>query len=292
MDFTSTDTPSSVAQLKWGQQRRLEFIDFRLRWDGHLNRKALTEFFGISTPQASLDLAKYIELAPDNLLYDRGSKMYLASPNFQRVFSSSQSSTYLDQMLANARQETNTLGFVGWQPPTATVPIPGRRVDESVLAKVVNAIRDRQDIFVRYQSISSSTGTGRWLSPHALAHDGFRWHIRAYCHLREGFRDFLVARTLTVEDVRSLTKSADFDTAWSNVVSLILVPHPELSNGARTVVEEDYGMLRGEATVECRQALLFYLLRHLNLLPGSPKIEAHAQQILLKNSAEIYALLE
>ena len=43
----------------WGQERRLEFIDFRLLWEGRLNRADLTTFFRISVPQASLDLAKY-----------------------------------------------------------------------------------------------------------------------------------------------------------------------------------------------------------------------------------------
>jgi hypothetical protein len=46
----------------WGQERRLEFIDFRLLWEGRLNRADITTFFRISVPQASLDLAKYQEL--------------------------------------------------------------------------------------------------------------------------------------------------------------------------------------------------------------------------------------
>ena len=55
------------ASTCWGQDRRVEFIDFRLRWEGLLNRADLTGFFGISIPQASLDPAKYIALPPKNL---------------------------------------------------------------------------------------------------------------------------------------------------------------------------------------------------------------------------------
>ena len=40
-----------------GQERRFEFIEFRLLWDGRLNRADLTAYFGISVPQASMDLA-------------------------------------------------------------------------------------------------------------------------------------------------------------------------------------------------------------------------------------------
>ena len=66
----------------WGPERRLEFIDFRLQWDGRLNRSDLMEHFGISVPQASADIAAYAELAPDNLVYDRSARVYVASSGF------------------------------------------------------------------------------------------------------------------------------------------------------------------------------------------------------------------
>ena len=50
---------SETKVARWGQERRLEFIDFRLYWEGRINRSDLIDFFGISVPQASLDLAKY-----------------------------------------------------------------------------------------------------------------------------------------------------------------------------------------------------------------------------------------
>jgi hypothetical protein len=281
-----------VAPIKWGQQRRLEFIDFRLRWEGRINRSALINFFGISTPQASLDLAKYIELAPENLHYDRTSRMYLAKSNFARIFPTSQPDLYLDRILANARSEPDSLGFLGWHPPTAAVPTPGRRVDENVLARIVGAIQARHDIFVHYQSITSSSETGRWLSPHALAHDGFRWHVRAFCHLRNEFRDFLIARTLKVEDARVGSIDPDLDTAWHNIVQLRIAPHPGLTSAARQIVEDDYGMVQGEAKLDCRQALLFYLLRQLNLVPRAETSVPEAQQIILINQDDVLPLLK
>ena len=66
----------------WGQDRRLEFIDFRLLWEGRLNRADITGFFGISVPQASLDLAKYQELAPDNVSYERNQNSYITNTCF------------------------------------------------------------------------------------------------------------------------------------------------------------------------------------------------------------------
>src|SRR5574344_2150671 len=66
---------------KWSRTRRIEFIDFRLSVDGKINRSDLVEFFGISIPQASLDLTYYRDLVKnctpprENLHYDLEQKI-------------------------------------------------------------------------------------------------------------------------------------------------------------------------------------------------------------------------
>ncbi|TWG55295.1 hypothetical protein L610_003100000010 [Aminobacter sp. J44] len=59
------------ADLRWGVERRLEFIEFRLFWEGHVNRGDLMEAFGVSVNQASTDLNRYIGMAPDNMTCDK-----------------------------------------------------------------------------------------------------------------------------------------------------------------------------------------------------------------------------
>ena len=54
------------AALKWGVERRLEFIEFRLFWEGAINRSDIVEVFGVSVPQASKDLTLYQERAAGN----------------------------------------------------------------------------------------------------------------------------------------------------------------------------------------------------------------------------------
>ena len=90
------DTPRPSS---WSQDRRLKFIDFRLRWEGRINRTDLTRFFDISMPQASGDLSKYAEAAPGNLLYDRRAKAYLRTEFFAPLYSRSASNTYLNELL-------------------------------------------------------------------------------------------------------------------------------------------------------------------------------------------------
>src|SRR5947208_1700764 len=95
-----TTSPSGVRSgARWGQERRLEFIDYRLRWDGHLNRSDLTGFFGISVPQASLDLSEYTKRAPDNLAYDASVRIYKSGPSFRPLFAATALSRYLDDLV-------------------------------------------------------------------------------------------------------------------------------------------------------------------------------------------------
>ncbi len=82
-------------ELRWGIERRLEFADFRLFWEGRINRGDLTDYFGISTPQASADIARYQELAPDNITYNTRAKCYVAAAEFRPVFEVGDSDRYL-----------------------------------------------------------------------------------------------------------------------------------------------------------------------------------------------------
>lgn len=285
------EQPSTRGSARWGQDQRLAFIDFRLRWDGRINRSSLTDFFGISVPQASLDIARYTELAPQNLAYDRSSRVYQVTDAFQSVSGESQSQRYLNELLATATGVVAPeASFIGWRPSVDYVPHPGRGADADTLAALLKAIREGMGIKFVYQSMSSPEPGTRIVSPHALAHDGFRWHIRAFCHSRREFRDFVLGRILAVESFEPAGNVASEDFEWNTVLTLILAPHPGLTEGKRRVIELDYGMKDGEVTLECRQALLFYTLRQLGL--NSPLATTpEAQQIVLKNQAELSHLL-
>jgi hypothetical protein len=67
-------------------EQRLRLIDFLLAQYGQINRAALTDFFGISDTQASLDIKEYMALAPANLAYQVNAKAYKRTDKFTRVF--------------------------------------------------------------------------------------------------------------------------------------------------------------------------------------------------------------
>ena len=270
----------------WGQQQRLEFIEFRLFWEGRLNRSDLIDFFGISRPQASLDVARYIETAPRNIIYDRTQKTYLAGRDFKPAFGPAESSAYLDVLLASGRSQAN---FLGWSPPVELVNYPSRRVDASILRQILLAVRERLMLRVEYQSMNRPESTPREISPHAIAFDGFRWHARAYCHERESFRDFVFARVLKVHRCSQSSVDPLKDAAWHHVLELVLAPHPDLTPGQKRAVALDYGMKKDRTVLRTRCALAFYVLRQLGL--DDRGSAAKTQHIVLLNRTEIETLI-
>jgi predicted DNA-binding transcriptional regulator YafY len=115
--------------------------------------------------------------------------------------------------------------------------------------------------------------------------------MRAFCHKNGDFRDFLLSRILEVETRYADQERSHEDHAWHHIVQLVLAPHPQLKAAHRGVIELDYGMRGGQCFLECRQALLFYVLQQLGLLEEGSAKSAEAQQIVLKNREKLAEFL-
>lgn len=283
---------AAPVRSRWGQARRLEFIDVRLRWVGRVNRSDLVSFFDISVPQASVDLGRYLELAEHNVRYDFSSKTYIATEQFVPIFASAEPSRYLSELLLlkeNLLRDDQS--FLGGTGAFDTVPTPERRLAPDLFFRVVRSIRERRTVFIRYQSMGHPEPTERVVSPHALAFDGFRWHVRAYCHLRRAYTDFVIGRMLSVEFSDDAAVGGAEDEKWHTFVHLVIRPNPGLSEAQQRVIESDYGMKNGMAEYPCRQALLLYAMKRLGLNPKAPA-DPSAQHIVLVNHEELASLLE
>ena len=282
---------SDSGSVKWSQERRLQFIDFRLQWEGRINRRDVTEFFKISVPQASSDISRYAELAPTNIHYDGSSRTYVTTSEFSPLFESTGARQYLSQLLALERQIVSSdQVFLGFRPQVASIPLPSRTIEPRTLRLMLRAIAERATLQVRYQSITRDEEQHRDISPHAFGYDGLRWHVRAYCHLRGGFRDFVFGRILSARQSHATNVDPADDSEWNTPVDLVLTPDKSLSPEQRKGVEIDHGMKNGTVTITCRQAMLFYTLRALNFeANGSPRKGEH--QLVIANLAVIKPML-
>lgn len=253
-------------KMRWGVERRLEFIEFRAFWEGGVNRSDLTEQFGISVPQASADLSTYQELALGNIEYNSSEKKYVPTANFVPRLITPTAEEYLRQ-LTSAEDQNGSASWVESIPSIEMIPVLRRRMAPAVLRDMLKAIRTSSSISVLYQSMSPRTPDIAWriFSPHALASDGMRWHVRAFCHKDRQFKDFLLSRCQETGKLGNTEASQDMDTHWCNHLDVELQPNPALSADQREGIARDYEMTNGRLILTVRRALLFYLNKHLRL---------------------------
>ena len=272
------------SELRWGVAQRLEFIEFRLFWEGHVNRSDLMEQFGLSVNQASADLNRYIGFAPDNMVYDKSARTYVRGTDYAAKFLKPDASRYLAQLrsLADDIMDSDDT-WIAELPSYDAAPTPSRGVNPITLRSVVGAIRRSKAIEVKYQSLSRPEPSWRWIAPHAIGFDGFRWHTRAFCKTDGVFKDFLLSRILQTRgvEVSEIKDAADSD--WQEHVTLEIAPHPELSENQKKVIALDYGMRGGKAQIKVRRALLYYALKRLGLDTDPGARKPQDQQIVLLN---------
>ena len=267
---------------------RLQFIEWRLFWEGRINRSDLEERLGVSTPQASVDLRHYRELAGANIEYDATQKRYVASKDMKPRLLRVSANHLLLQLRAWAsgvlRRDDLWFSKI---PATAVAPEIGRDVRAEVLRSVLVAIRTRRALSVRYQSLTNS----RWrdIAPHAIAFDGHRWHARAWCCERHEFRDFVLTRIERLGKLKPVNFDPEHDLEWSRTARLRLCPHPGLTEEQSQAVQRDYDMREGVREIEMRLSLAYYFIRRMNL--DLEDLEPSRAQIRLANLREVRAAI-
>lgn len=277
--------------LRWSVEQRLAFIEEHLFWLGEVNRADLVQRFGVSIGQASADIARYLAHAPDGVTYDKSAKRYVTDTNFRPLLTSPDAARFLSELrLVDAHLLNADATLLGWVPPFDATPLPDRKVDPLTLRAVIIAMRKSLALDIQYQSMSRSEPVRRAIEPHALAYDGFRWHVRAFDQAQGDFRDFVLGRISKPKLGGSASTSSADDHAWHDFVSIEIAPHPKLTPTQAKAIALDYGLTRGKAKIGVRRALLYYALRRLGL-DVDPDIRPPQQQhIVLVNRDDVDAL--
>jgi hypothetical protein len=267
----------------WAARERLRRVELLLWWRGWAGRVDLMEGFGISAAQASGDFQRYVDLNPGAMAYQMRRKRYEGTPAMRCV-------------LHEPRLEEAVWLFYGGEMPVwgqrpviaatgerrpviaATVDVFRplvRRAAPQVERRVILAMEQGRRLKVCYASMNSSRAEWREIAPHALGHDGYRWHVRAWCFRNEDFRDFAPSRMEAAEWPGEAFELPVADEEWERLETLVLVPHAGLTAEQRRAIELDYGMENGRLKVEVRAAMREYFLAHCRIPAvdenGSPR---------------------
>jgi predicted DNA-binding transcriptional regulator YafY len=247
--------------LKHQTLTRYRAIELIALWEGRLITAQLMDWFGITRQQASADINRYNkELNAQALLHSPSIKGYIPASGFKPVLSSGHINEYLELLTSNGSQPINLV--LESQPGVAAVQLPERAVRPDVVRELVKACRNRASLKIAYSSMRNPEQHERVISPHTLIYSGFRWHVRAFCHKAQSYRDFLLSRISgTPQPSDEHTPSCGPDTAWDEQITLHMTPNQHLSEAQRAMVARDYAMTDGQLPITVRKALAHYTLQ-------------------------------
>lgn len=240
---------------------RLKAIELLAYWEGRLVTKRLMQWFGVSRQQASNDIKRYITVHnPDSLIHEPSVKGYVPTSSFLPVLTKGNINEYME-LISGLVSDPLALSLEG-EENLAAVQLPDRAVRPEVVREVIKACRAQKSLRILYASMSNPALHERIISPHTLIYTGFRWHVRAFCHERREFRDFLLSRIDREPKVANEpSPDPSRDKQWGEHISLTLVPNILLSEQQKSLVERDYAMPDGRIELRVRSALAHYTLQ-------------------------------
>lgn len=279
----------SISQVRWDLALRYRLIETVAWWEGRLTTGHLMQSFGISRQQASKDINTYItEHASRNLTYDKQIKGYVPTRSFKPCFIDRSASAYLDLLSQNNERAPHVEGLKLAYAHTLVLQVPDRSVQPEILRPLLKACREGLRLEMEYVSLANPKPETRIIEPHTLVYTGMRWHVRAYCEKNGAYRDFVLSRMrgepgLLESNGNDIVK----DQAWNTEVSVIIEPDSRLGEAQKAIIHHDYGMDDGRLEIVTRQALVKYVLQRYQIDPKNLDPKPEAQQIMVKNLAEL-----
>lgn len=279
----------SIEQVRWDLALRYRLIETVVWWEGRLTTGHLIQSFGISRQQASKDINTYIiEHAPRNLTYDKQLKGYVPSTQFKPLFIDDSASAYLHLLYQNNERAPHIEGLALAYAHTKVLEVPDRSIKAKILRPLLKACREHLRLDIDYVSLNNPAPEGRLIAPHTLVYTGMRWHVRAYCEKNGQYRDFVLSRLRGEPEL--LGKSENViteDEDWNSEVEVVIEPDSRLTSAQKAIIETDYGMLNGQLLIPTRKALVQYVLQRYQIDPTKMEPRPEAQQIVVKNLAEL-----
>lgn len=259
------------------RDHRLRVMEGVLAWEGEIGNARVRKLFGLQPVQASRLLGEFRALMGDSIVEDGRAK--ILKPASPETFDTDVSlDEYARQTLAG--EDTN--------PCVIDARVDLTEVKPRIFALLRKAAQTKTGIVISYASMTNPVFEDRMIFPHSIIHIGRRWHVRAWCAKRQGFRDFTLGRIQSATPVTERApRTIDDDGAWQEVVMVELVAHRELSSQQQEVVrKENFGGLESRR-LPIRACLAQYVIQDLRAAVDPEKEVPPEFQIEVVNAEQL-----
>jgi hypothetical protein len=258
---------------------RFRLIDAIAQWEGVVSNARLRELTGLHSVQVSGLIAAYNRTFPRRLTHDRAGKCYRLRRGVTIGVSLDQ---YLHLLMVTQNGGSSPSPFVYDERIDLT------EVKPEIYAALHGACANAETLEIEYHSMTHPKGLLRRIGPHSLVRIGRRWHVRAWCFLRERFADFNLGRiTLAQRILEPNRRTAEFDDAWNSALELKLAAHRDLTAEHKRLVRNE--MFAGDAirVLSVRACLIPYVIQDLRAALDPLKQQPPDYQLEVANRAEL-----
>lgn len=246
---------------------RFAYIETELFWGGGLTAGQLARTFDISRQMAQKTINQYREQYPQHMHYVPERKRHEATNSFVPAFIRTTPLAFLDYLRGHAlvglyryEQEWSDLDVVDVDRHLRP------DLDPDPAKIVLTALRCHKAVKIDYRKKDLEPGSIsiRVISPNKLVFVDSRYHLRAYCHNKCRYLDFVLSRIAHAEPVYDDWIPSDYDKEWNEFVELRFQPNSELPISVHTAILNCYdNVVRGIRIIKCRKALAYYIIREL-----------------------------
>lgn len=239
---------------------RSRHMEALLLWEGHLSNARLRELFGLRTTRASEWIREFRDQHPTWTEWDPVRRYFIARPG-----------AFAESRWPRSDALGHYLNVVG-----LPIAVPGSDATPSVytafvdistpnpriFASLVESMRRGQSVRLIYRSMRNPAPHERRIFPHSIVRAGRRWHVRAFCETTQSFRDYTLGRIVdAVMESTPAPVDPDQDIAWSTIVEVRLVAHPQLEPEKAELIRFEYFEGTAARTICCRGALVNYFIQ-------------------------------
>ena len=161
-------------------------------------------------------------------------------------------------------------------------------VSPQVFSTLFRAVKHQTGVRIVYRSMTSPAGADRTIFPHAFVRAPRRWHVRAWCAQRLGYRDFTLGRIASAELLTdSNVHPQASDSEWLHMLELVIVAHPALTIAQQDMISHEYFPGARAMRLRVRECLAAYAVQDLRLALDASRETPPDYQLLVSNAAKL-----
>lgn len=249
-------------------RERFEYIETRLFWGNGLTAGELGETFDISRQAAQKVIDDYRNTFPGQMIYDPHLRRHTPAEGFKPGVIRKNPLYFLEYLRGQSltglyRYESDWSDLIVTDADRFLRP----HLALDIMKPVFYALLNQKTVVIDYQkkNLGKDEKTTRLISPNHLVFADDRYHLRAYCHQKNAYLDFVLTRIAHAQIAEGEEwVSSHGDKEWHEHIELHFKPNPTLPESVQNSILKNYEVNdSGSRIIRCSKALAYYIKNKL-----------------------------